>query len=265
MAKVREQLEHEAKDFGIDVIDVRIRRADLPEQNSQAVYQRMQTERQREAAEFRAKGSQRAQEIRATAPTATSRCCSRSAGDRRCHPRRRRRRAQPHLCRCVQPRSGLLRASTGRCRPTKRDCAATPGCCSSRIWISSAISSIRAAGGRLASARSTDHPQPRPGRHDRRRSPEPFRANDGRGGCGRNTMSDFIVAIGLVLAIEGLIFAAFPGRQSGWRRTRWKRRTAPCVCRRRIGGGRCGYRVAGARLVRCPDVASSCDSGSQAA
>jgi modulator of FtsH protease HflC len=48
-------------------VDVRIRRADLPEQNSQAVYQRMQTERQREAAEFRAQGSQRAQEIRARA------------------------------------------------------------------------------------------------------------------------------------------------------------------------------------------------------
>jgi membrane protease subunit HflC len=67
MAKVREQLEQEAKDFGIEVVDVRIRRADLPEQNSQAVYQRMQTERQREAAEFRAQGSQRSQEIRARA------------------------------------------------------------------------------------------------------------------------------------------------------------------------------------------------------
>ncbi len=67
MAKVREQLEHEAKDFGVEVVDVRIRRADLPEQNSQAVYQRMQTERQREAAEFRAQGSQRSQEIRARA------------------------------------------------------------------------------------------------------------------------------------------------------------------------------------------------------
>ena len=53
--------------FGIQVVDVRIRRADLPEQNSQAVYQRMQTERQREAAEFRAQGSQKSQEIRARA------------------------------------------------------------------------------------------------------------------------------------------------------------------------------------------------------
>jgi membrane protease subunit HflC len=65
--KMREQLDHEADAFGITVVDVRIRRADLPEQNSQAVYQRMQTERQREAAEFRAQGSQRSQEIRARA------------------------------------------------------------------------------------------------------------------------------------------------------------------------------------------------------
>jgi membrane protease subunit HflC len=67
MAKMRTQLDHEAQQYGIQIIDVRIRRADLPEQNSQAVYQRMQTERQREAAEFRAQGSQKAQEIRARA------------------------------------------------------------------------------------------------------------------------------------------------------------------------------------------------------
>jgi membrane protease subunit HflC len=67
MAKMRIQLDHEAQQYGIQIIDVRIRRADLPEQNSQAVYQRMQTERQREAAEFRAQGSQKAQEIRARA------------------------------------------------------------------------------------------------------------------------------------------------------------------------------------------------------
>jgi modulator of FtsH protease HflC len=67
MARVREQVDREAQAFGIQVVDVRIRRADLPEQNSQAVYQRMITERQREAAEFRANGSQRAQEIRARA------------------------------------------------------------------------------------------------------------------------------------------------------------------------------------------------------
>jgi membrane protease subunit HflC len=67
MARIREQVSREAENFGISVIDVRIRRADLPDANSQAVYQRMQTERQREAAEFRAQGSERAQEIRARA------------------------------------------------------------------------------------------------------------------------------------------------------------------------------------------------------
>jgi len=67
MGRIRGQLDHEADGYGIEVVDVRIRRADLPEQNSQAVYQRMQTERQREAAEFRAQGGQKAQETRANA------------------------------------------------------------------------------------------------------------------------------------------------------------------------------------------------------
>ena len=67
MARIREQLDKEAGGYGISVVDVRIRRADLPDQNSQAVYQRMQTERQREAAEFRAQGGQKAQEIRSKA------------------------------------------------------------------------------------------------------------------------------------------------------------------------------------------------------
>ncbi|MBR0972950.1 MULTISPECIES: protease modulator HflC [Bradyrhizobium] len=67
MGRIREQLDREADGYGIEVVDVRIRRADLPEQNSQAVYQRMQTERQREAAEFRAQGGQKAQEIRSKA------------------------------------------------------------------------------------------------------------------------------------------------------------------------------------------------------
>ncbi|MBV8926946.1 MAG: protease modulator HflC [Bradyrhizobium sp.] len=67
MGRIRDQLDKEADGYGIQVVDVRIRRADLPEQNSQAVYQRMQTERQREAAEFRAQGAQKGQEIRSNA------------------------------------------------------------------------------------------------------------------------------------------------------------------------------------------------------
>ena len=67
MTRIREQLDREADQYGIQVVDVRIRRADLPEQNSQAVYKRMQTEREREAQEFRAQGGQKAQEIRSKA------------------------------------------------------------------------------------------------------------------------------------------------------------------------------------------------------
>jgi membrane protease subunit HflC len=67
MGRIREQLDREADGYGISVVDVRIRRADLPEQNSQAVYKRMQTERAREAAEFRAQGGQKAQEIKSNA------------------------------------------------------------------------------------------------------------------------------------------------------------------------------------------------------
>ena len=67
MVRSRDQLDREAAAYGVAVVDVRIRRADLPEQNSQAVYERMKTERQREAAELRAEGAQRAQEIRSKA------------------------------------------------------------------------------------------------------------------------------------------------------------------------------------------------------
>jgi len=67
MARIRDLINKEAENYGIAVVDARIRRADLPEQNSQAVYQRMQTARQREAAEYRAQGQQQAQEIRSRA------------------------------------------------------------------------------------------------------------------------------------------------------------------------------------------------------
>lgn len=67
MQKIREVFNRGAKEFGVDIVDVRIRRADLPAANSQAIYRRMQTEREREAAELRAQGQQLAQEIRSKA------------------------------------------------------------------------------------------------------------------------------------------------------------------------------------------------------
>ena len=67
MAKIAEQVDREARGLGIEMLDVKIRRADLPPENSQAIYQRMQTERQRQATEIRAQGEQAARRIRAEA------------------------------------------------------------------------------------------------------------------------------------------------------------------------------------------------------
>jgi len=67
MANITEEVNEEADDLGVKIVDVRIKRADLPEANSEAIYRRMQTERQREAAEFRAEGGAAANRIRADA------------------------------------------------------------------------------------------------------------------------------------------------------------------------------------------------------
>jgi len=67
MTRIRDLVNEQARDFGIEIVDVRIRRADLPEANSQAIYRRMQTEREQEAAEFRARGQEVSRAIRAQA------------------------------------------------------------------------------------------------------------------------------------------------------------------------------------------------------
>jgi membrane protease subunit HflC len=67
MANIRDQVKIGAARFGLDIVDVRIKRADLPPENSEAVFRRMQAERQRLAATFRAQGSQQSQQIKADA------------------------------------------------------------------------------------------------------------------------------------------------------------------------------------------------------
>ena len=67
MQIIQSQVNEEAQNFGIEIVDVRIKRADLPPANSDAIYKRMQTEREREAKEFRAQGAEIAQKIRSTA------------------------------------------------------------------------------------------------------------------------------------------------------------------------------------------------------
>ena len=67
MALIQDGVNNEAAKFGIEIVDVRIKRADLPPANSDAIYRRMQTEREREAKEFRAKGAEMAVTITSTA------------------------------------------------------------------------------------------------------------------------------------------------------------------------------------------------------
>jgi modulator of FtsH protease HflC len=67
MKRIAAQVNEEGKEFGLEVVDVRIKRADLPEQNSKNIFDRMRAERQREAAEFRAEGTGAANRIRASA------------------------------------------------------------------------------------------------------------------------------------------------------------------------------------------------------
>jgi membrane protease subunit HflC len=67
MKKIKDAVGSSSEIFGIKIIDVRIMRADLPKENSDAIYARMQTEREKEAREIRAKGAEEADKIRAEA------------------------------------------------------------------------------------------------------------------------------------------------------------------------------------------------------
>jgi membrane protease subunit HflC len=67
MKRIAKQVNEEGKEFGLEVVDVRIKRADLPEQNQKNVFDRMRAERQKEAAEIRAEGNALSNKIRADA------------------------------------------------------------------------------------------------------------------------------------------------------------------------------------------------------
>ena len=144
MQRIRDDVNRQANGLGIEVVDVRLRRADLPEQNSQAVFQRMQTERQREAADIRAQGSQLSQTIKAGADRevtvlAPMRRAGRTSFEAPVKPSAT---ASPR-----KPSDGIPSSSgsTARCRRTRPRCAlAIRGCSSARIRRSSGISATRA-------------------------------------------------------------------------------------------------------------------------
>ena len=67
MAEVTQRCDELAREFGMEVVDVRIKRADLPPENEQAVFDRMEAERGREAKKYRSEGQEEAAKIRADA------------------------------------------------------------------------------------------------------------------------------------------------------------------------------------------------------
>jgi len=67
LQSIRENVDRETRRFGITLVDVRIRRADLPDETRESVFDRMRSEREREAAEFRAQGFEQSERIKASA------------------------------------------------------------------------------------------------------------------------------------------------------------------------------------------------------
>jgi membrane protease subunit HflC len=67
MQEVTSTSDRKAREYGIEIVDVRIKRADLPEKNEQNVFNRMRTERERQAKKFRAEGDEEARKIRSEA------------------------------------------------------------------------------------------------------------------------------------------------------------------------------------------------------
>ncbi len=109
MADIRDEMHKGGARYGLDIIDVRIKRADLPEENSEAVFRRMQAERQQAAALFRAEGAQQAQKIRADADRDAVGDARHRQAESRADARRGRRRAQPDIRGGLRRRPGFLR------------------------------------------------------------------------------------------------------------------------------------------------------------
>ncbi len=109
MNQIRDQARSDAEALGVRVIDVRLTRTDLPEQNLTATYGRMRAEREREAADEVARGGEAAQRVRASADRTVVELTSEARRQAEVDPRRGRRRAQRHLCRRLRPRPRILR------------------------------------------------------------------------------------------------------------------------------------------------------------
>ena len=108
MATIRDQVNVEMKGFGVSIEDVRIRRADLPDENTKAILSRMQSERQRVAAQARAEGAEASAAHPRRCRTRAHRAAGGGARHRGQAARRGRGGGQPHLRQGVRPGSRVL-------------------------------------------------------------------------------------------------------------------------------------------------------------
>ena len=222
MVEVRDQLRPLTTEVGIEIVDVRIKRTDLLPEVSQQTFERMKAERLAEAAQLRARGTELAARIRAEADreAVVTVAEARARGGDPARPGRRR--AEPHLRRGVSARSGLLRVLPldARLRHVaerhRHDAGAVAGfgvpallpeCCGRRLPQGWPLPTPPAAGAPEACA------VPRP--------PSPTAAPSRAGACAAGdapdagarrsgAMRDVAAAIGLVLALEGALYALFP-------------------------------------------------------
>jgi membrane protease subunit HflC len=67
MSRITARSNEKTREFGVEIVDVRIKRADLPKQNEEAIFQRMKSERERQARQYRSEGEEEATKIRAEA------------------------------------------------------------------------------------------------------------------------------------------------------------------------------------------------------
>lgn len=195
MGRIRDQVNREAAGFGISVIDVRIRRADLPEANSQAVFQRMQTERQREAAEIRAQGAEAAQTIRARSDRdSTIIVAEANATADKLRGEGEAQRNEIFAQAYTQDRGFFDFYRSMQAYEASMKSGDT------RMLLAPDSEFFRFFNNPAAPAAAPGSAPAPPPRHRRRRR----RRTDA-------AMYDLIVALGLVLVIEGLMLAAVPG------------------------------------------------------
>ena len=185
MNRIRDRARTSAANLGVEIIDVRLKQTNLPQQNLESTFARMRAERQREAEDERARGREAAQRV--SAPGRPDRGRDRVGGQPRGRdrPRRGRCRAQPDLRRGLRPGSGVLPVLP----------------LADRLF-----------GRALKAGNSTMVISPDSEFFDYLKTSDPERRHAGGAAGSRSGMTALALALGLVCVAEGLVLVALPGR-----------------------------------------------------